>query len=118
KFYLTQANLEPARHALEETVRLDPGRAEAWSMLANVRIKTGNDAGARTALERALRLRPDAPQDHLQFAVMLAQQDRIRAAAEYERAISLAPADAACHRQYGRFLLDAGDPSGAEAQER
>lgn len=118
KFYLTQQNLTPARHALEETVRLDPKHAEAWSMLANVRMKAGEYAEARIALETALRLRPNQAQDHMQLAVLLTPTDVAGARSAFMRAVALAPNDALCHRQYSRFLLDSGDPIGAEREAR
>ncbi len=117
KFYATEQNNEPARRALEEAVKLDPGNAEAWSLLAQVRVKLGNTGGAQEALERALELRPNDASDHLQLATILGT-DPQRAGAEYRRALELSPKDAVCHRQYGRFLLDHGQPAEAETQAR
>src|SRR5262249_4930599 len=44
--------------------------------------------------------------------------DAARAKAEFSRAVSLAPNDAVCHRQYGRFLYDTGDLPAAEGELR
>jgi tetratricopeptide (TPR) repeat protein len=118
KFYVTQENLHPARHALETTVTLDSNQPEAWSLLAHVRIKMGNGGGAREALESAIRLRPDAADDHLQLGVLFSNSDPGRARREFTRALELAPNSAVCHRQYGRFLLDRGEVVLAEQEAR
>jgi len=118
KYYITEQQFEQAGKALEDSVGKDAGSAEAWSLLAHARIKLGNNGGAQVALEHALRLNPSAALDHLQLASLLASTDAVRAKAEFLRAVSLAPGDAVCHRQYGRFLYDAGDSSAAEQELR
>jgi tetratricopeptide (TPR) repeat protein len=118
KFYLSREDWAPAGRALEAAVKLGPDSAEAWSLLAHVRIKMGQYGDAETALTRAIALAPDAADNHLQLAVLIGPKDVARARREYLLAVKLAPRDSVCLRQYGRFLLDNGDPTGAEREAR
>lgn len=118
KFYATEQNYEAARIALEASVKRGLDTAEVWSLLAHVRIKLGNNGGAQEALARALRLRPDSADDHLQLAVLLTAGDPARARREYARAVDLAPRNATCRREFSRFLLNVGDTSAAEREAR
>lgn len=116
KFYATQQNYDAARTALESAVKKGADTAETWSLLAHVRIKLGNNEGALAALDHAIRLRPDSADDHLQRAVLLTVADPTHARREYACAVELAPRNATCHREYSRFLLNAGDAAHAEQE--
>ena len=51
----------------------DPNHAAAQQELGVIRLRQGDIAGARTALEIALKLRPDVPQTHYQLGVVYAR---------------------------------------------
>lgn len=118
KFYMTREDWEQAASALQAAARLDPGSGEADSLLAQTQIKMGQYGAAQDSLSRALKLRPGSAYDHLQLAVLIGDIDPARARSEYVRSVQLAPRDAICQRQYGRFLLGHGDPAGAEHAAR
>lgn len=54
-----QDKLAEAAKELEYAVGLDSHYAEAWSLLGQVRLTQGDTAGAKTAYERLVQLRPD-----------------------------------------------------------
>jgi Flp pilus assembly protein TadD len=58
---------------LEEVVKTDPNHAGAQQELGVIRLRQGDVAGARTALEIALKLRPDIPQTHYQLGLVYAR---------------------------------------------
>ena len=51
-------NPRAAEQAFRETVRLDPQRVEAWTMIARILAATGDLSGARAALDDALEANP------------------------------------------------------------
>jgi tetratricopeptide (TPR) repeat protein len=55
--YLARNDLPAAQAQLDAAARIDPGSAHAQYALALVRLRTGDRAGAREALERAVALR-------------------------------------------------------------
>ena len=57
---LVLRNPRAAEQAFRETVRLDPQRVEAWSMVIRILAATGDLDGARTALDNALAANPSS----------------------------------------------------------
>ncbi len=57
---LVLRNLRAAEQAFRETVRLDPQRLEAWTMIARILAATGDLNGARAALNDALAANPSS----------------------------------------------------------
>lgn len=53
--------LEVARHHLDRSLALAPGQARAWMMLATVRLREGDTAGAANALTLSFQADPHAP---------------------------------------------------------
>lgn len=69
---------------------------------------------ARTNLERAIALDPQAPRPHRIMGMALREQGYLDdAAAEFRRVIALRPADANGYLQLGAVLHEAGDRAGA-----
>ncbi|MCZ6861469.1 MAG: tetratricopeptide repeat protein, partial [Alphaproteobacteria bacterium] len=57
---LVLRNPRAAEHAFRETVRLDPQRLEAWTMIARILAASGDLDGAREALDDALAANPSS----------------------------------------------------------
>jgi len=57
---LVLRNLRAAEEAFRETVRLDPQRVEAWTMIARILAAAGNFDGARAAVDHALAANPSS----------------------------------------------------------
>lgn len=130
--YLRQSGAtrsEDAARAFEEAVRLDPGRAEAHSALAQVYVEIA-DAGLRPAREvmalaelqarEALRL--DASLAPAQVALGTAQLagawDWEGARVSFERALTLDSRLVAAHTAWAAYLSARGDQEGAIAAIR
>ncbi len=113
KFYVTQQADRPANEALERAVAVDPTRADAWSLLAQTRLRLGQSGRAAEALETALRLRPDSAIDQLQKASLLALREPEKARAAFERAVVLDPTLPMARRELAGFLLRSGDARAA-----
>lgn len=58
---IEREELEAARNAFQEAVRLEPGNARAYAGLAFVHFASGAPAAARQALETALTIAPEDP---------------------------------------------------------
>ena len=57
---LVLRNPQAAEQAFRETVRLDPQRVQAWTMIARILAATGDPDGARAALDDALVANPSS----------------------------------------------------------
>lgn len=82
--------------------------------------ETGTDmAGARAALDEAIRLRPDYAEAYL-YRAMVTQEDHglAGARADYEFALRLAPDYKDAHYFYGVALAEAGELAAAEERYR
>jgi Tetratricopeptide repeat/Cytochrome c554 and c-prime/Doubled CXXCH motif (Paired_CXXCH_1) len=58
---LSMRDVAAAEAAFGEAVRLDPQRADAWSLIVRILAATGDAAGAREALDAALASNPEDP---------------------------------------------------------
>jgi Flp pilus assembly protein TadD len=58
---------------LEEVVKADPNHSGAQQELGVIRLRQGDVAGARAALEVAVKLRPDMPQTHYHLGLVYAR---------------------------------------------
>ena len=103
-----------AAAALPPVLTLAPHAAEGWDLLALTRHHTGNTDGAILALQHACVLAPDRS-DMIGRLVLLHQQRgqehlrrsrRTLALADFQRAASLAPADAELRFLLATALLD------------
>jgi DNA-binding SARP family transcriptional activator/TolB-like protein len=114
-----QAGLRRAIGYFERAVSLDSTFAQAWSQLSRARTSLYSNGvpdqpladSARTALERARRLRPDDPLVYLAAGDFYSSVNPIeneRAMAEYERGLRVAPDDVE--------LLSAAATAGAKLQ--
>jgi Tfp pilus assembly protein PilF len=60
EYYMKKGKHTAAAKRFEEATRWDPGNAEAWLRLAEVREKMKNDVAAKEAYAKYLEVAPDA----------------------------------------------------------
>ncbi|MBV8211042.1 MAG: tetratricopeptide repeat protein [Burkholderiaceae bacterium] len=93
-----------------------PDHFDACHMLGVLQIQRGQAAAGIDLLQRALRLRPEAPPAWFNLGLGLQQIERhTDALAAFERAAELTPANAEAQRNCGRELLELGQASRALA---
>ena len=122
----TKADYEQGIALLEKAVQLDPAYAYAWAVLANARLVFGTSfadddarqpaiAGARSALDRATALAPDATLVHLVRAQLLStvDADQAGALAEMQQALASAPHDGTAMAFLAWQLAQMGRPAQA-----
>ncbi len=98
-----------ARADLERAVSADPTLHPAWNLLGTARAALGDAAGAQSAYDRALELRPDHVATHFNRALFMHQAGRIdEAIAGYRAALRLDPALAAARERLAEALNVAG----------
>ena len=124
----TRPSIESAYDLLRRAVELDPGLARAWSklyfvhkQLANVEIDPErNRELAIEAAERAVALDPSDPEAHVVHGSSFGiRDDFVRAQAEYETALRMAPNSADILTTYIGWASSFGDAErGAELVER
>jgi len=111
----TIEGLQASVEHLTEAIRLDPGYAPAHAALADSTILLSSYYGlspeaafprARAAAERALALDPLLSEAHtsLGMVAFALDWDFDTAAAEYRRALELAPGNSTAHQWYGEVL--------------
>lgn len=124
----TEADLRQAIDAYAAATRIDPQYAQAWAALSNVwtRMTTrflaaaemaDGYAQARDAVDTALRLDPNLTDAHLARGKWLffAQFDWVAGAAEYRRALELAPHDLSAQASLAEALATLGQTEQAVA---
>jgi len=125
---LATASLEKSIHYLDEAVRRDPARAEAWTMLVVLRLERGDPNLAAAAAAQALAVAPDSAAPPLAGGVIAYQAGRLtQADSLYTLALArLRPRLAARFRDIsplvarddGEAILDSPPPVRAEATRR
>jgi tetratricopeptide (TPR) repeat protein len=109
KFYVTQNSMKRAAEELERAVALEPGHAEAWSLLVIAREGLGDLEAARRAARKTIALRPNDVDDRVRLAVLLGRTgDSGAARRAFEEALVLDRRSVAAHREYAYWLLKAG----------
>jgi class 3 adenylate cyclase len=95
--------------------------ASDWFLKAVAMIGTpdeGTEAEAE-CYEQALRLRPDYPEAHFNYAIMLTEQGELDGAdSHYREALRLRPDYPEAHNNYASLLRIRGDLDGADAHYR
>jgi tetratricopeptide (TPR) repeat protein len=101
----------PQRERVEELVHLleqEPA-SPLFTELAELLLAAGEAARAQKICERGLGFRPDYPQGHYVYGVVLIRAGNIQEGlAALERAALLASTDARFQKKIGQFLLDSG----------
>jgi hypothetical protein len=97
-----------ALQAYVNVLEIDPNHFDALTSLGVLLAKTGQRNAARTALTRALQVRPDSASAHTNLANLLCDEDAASAREHYERALLLDPNDLPAHRGLAILLLRMG----------
>ena len=117
---ISAADLERAVGELQQAVKLDPGFAPAWALLANILSVESSlyaniqfasaRAEASAAAQKALALDPDLPLAHVAMGRLLYEVDWNwdAADAELKKALALAPGSAEPYRLAGYLALTRG----------
>ena len=109
--YLTQKDFDRARAELESAIRIDPTYSEAYEMLGEVELQSGNTAAAISAFEQAVKLKPNSFSSHYGLGMALVQNNDAKGGLrELRAAVSLSPNDADANYNLGVLLLDQGQP--------
>ncbi len=113
-------DLHRAEEVLGQLLTIEPGDVDALTALERVQILSADLAGAIETLERLVARDPARATSYLarmsEHALALYRDDdAVRYA---ERAVALAPADAATHRRLGELFRRRQDPEGASAHYR
>jgi predicted O-linked N-acetylglucosamine transferase (SPINDLY family) len=116
---LEQGRPEEAEASVRQTLRLQPGYAEAHNNLGVALAKQGRPGEAVAAYQHALRLMPGYATAHVNLGNALRAQGRLEeAVAAYRHALHLQPGCAEAYSNYGVLLADQGRPGEAEAAHR
>jgi TolB-like protein/DNA-binding SARP family transcriptional activator len=116
---INRADVEEAIRLLDRAVEIDPGFARAWielshshSVLANFGVEPErNRRIAADAAERAVRLDPSDAEAHAALGMRLGEHDDfVRAKAELDTALSLAPGAAEILTFYSGWASTFGEP--------
>jgi len=78
--YVTVGELQPAKAAFEESLKLRPIRAKTWRRYANTLDGLGLTDLAATAFQNALNRNPDEPEIYRRLAAIHVRQGKIKAA--------------------------------------
>jgi tetratricopeptide (TPR) repeat protein len=101
---------------LRAVVAAAPGMDPAWNLLGGVLAASRDVAGAETAYQRAIALKPEAPEPHFNLGMAYDSAQRVQEAiACYRRALALRPAFAEARNNLGNALAATGDMDGAFA---
>lgn len=114
KKYLALKDLDRARNELKIAVRMDPTYGEAYDVLGQLDLGTGNTEGAVSAFRQAVKLRPKTFSSRYGLAMaLLRTHDVQQGLQELRTAVSLRPADVDANYNLGVLLLDEGHTSEA-----
>ncbi len=114
------AQLAEMKSFLEAKVKAEPGNAEAWRELAQVKMMEGDIGGAENDCIECLRLDPKNAAGLVLMGNLLSNAKGDDAAAEryYARAVEADDRFASAHANYGTLLLKRGDKMGAVTELR
>ena len=109
KRYLALKDLDRARNELKTAIRMDPTYGEAYDVLGQLDLRTGNTEGAISAFRQAVKLRPKSFSSRYGLAMaFLRKHDVQQGVRELRTAVSLRPADVDANYNLGLLLLDEG----------
>jgi tetratricopeptide (TPR) repeat protein len=107
-----------AEDQAKAVLAINPNNAEAYALLAGVAQRKGDNAGARTDMQRAIAIDPNRSAFHSGMAILEAGTPADEADAEQElrKAASLDPKSPTPHLLLAAFLEKKNDMPGAEQQ--
>jgi Tfp pilus assembly protein PilF len=118
-YYQSRNELEPARKAAREVVRLAPGLGSGWARLAELEFGFGDLKATRRALDQASALSPrNAQAAALSGFVLTAEGNTEKAVQQFDEAIALdgALGNAWLGRGLARFFAGDREPGRADLQ--
>ena len=103
--------LSKMKAAIEARVKAEPGNADAWRELAQVKMMLGDIDGAENDCIECLRIDPNNGPGLVLMGNLLTNCKHDDAAAEeyYARAVAADPDSASAHANYGTLLLKRGE---------
>lgn len=119
--YLQRGELDQAREKLEKALEQDDDNSLAHITYARLQHRIGNNEGARTHFERAIKIEPEIPDHHNSYGAFLCESGEEEAAVEE---FMIAAKDPYYKTPWfaldnaGLCLLDSGDLDGAETYLR
>lgn len=112
--YLAQKDFGRARAELASAIRIDPTYGEAYDVLGQVYLQTGNIEGAISAFSQAAKLQPKSFSSHYGLAMAFLRNHDVQQGLQQLRvAVSLRPADVDANYNLGVLLIDEGHPEEA-----
>ncbi len=116
---LEKKDYHTALAPLETVTRAAPDNADAWFYLGYAYHGLHQDADARGAYEKALKINPDLYQAQADLGLLLfAMKDVTGALPHLQKAVALKPGDARPHLDLGVALAAGGQTSAAETELR
>ena len=108
-------DLEAAKGAFQEAGRLDPKDPLAPETVAEIQLKQGDTAGARTSFAASILIR-DRPSPHLALGRLdLKEGKKDAAKAQLDKALAAAKGDDVAEvREIARYAMEVGSPAAAE----
>lgn len=95
-----QGRLQQARHALEQSLTIQPNRPDVMNNLGTILDRLGEKENALTLFRKAVSLQPDYPVARYNLAEAYEDIDRKRAVEEYETYLALAEEIPGEHERY------------------
>ncbi len=109
-----------AERILEKAIKLNPGNADSWGLLAEMQEKSGNINAAANAYDKYRTINPELSLGHVKFADACHQlKNYSDALSAYERAVTLDPDNPHAWRGLARVCMFEGEwERGLEAVDR
>jgi tetratricopeptide (TPR) repeat protein len=112
--YLALKDFGRARAELQSAIRIDPKYGEAYEMLGEVELQSGNTTGAISAFLQAVKLQPKSFSAHYGLAMAFLRNNDVKdGLRELKAAVSLRPSDINANYNLGILLLDQNQPAEA-----
>ncbi|GAB4157824.1 MAG: hypothetical protein Tsb009_34980 [Planctomycetaceae bacterium] len=109
-----RGELEFAEDCYREAFRLDPRHTDALHLMGVIALQQGRHDESIDAILRALSLKPDTVEYHVNLATAFrARGDSEKAISHYRQALKLNPDFAIAHNNLGNALMDVGQPEEA-----
>jgi tetratricopeptide (TPR) repeat protein len=111
KKYLAVKDIDRARTELESAIRIDPTYGQAYELIGQLDLQSGNNEGAISAFGQAVKLQPKSFSSRYGLAMaFLRNHDVKQGLRELKAAVSLRPTDIDANYNLGVLLLDEGNP--------
>ena len=111
---LAQGNFDQARQELQEQLKLNPSRIEAWNLLGIAYGGLKDYPHAVESLKQALRLSPSSAKTHTNLGNLYVTFNQLELGEkEFRRALTLSPGDRDANYNLGLLLIAKAAPAAA-----